>query len=172
MNIHTLNKIEIAAAFIPNSLAEKKINKSKAFENLEFAKPGEGEFSREIVEKLKDLEAEVLTTIQAAKLAGVSKAIIMLRKKQGELPFEKIKGVLYFKREDVLNIEPETKEATEHLLTSKEAAEYISMKYDSFQHRKVKFKIPYTLKGKRNRMYAKEDLDQHLIDHARRNMDI
>lgn len=183
MNIHTLKTIELTEVNIPNSIAEKKLNKTKAFENLEFAKalhrkvrfakPGEGEFSRELIEKEKELEAEILTTAQSAKLIGASVSVIMLKKKDGELPFEKIKGILYFKREDVLKLsDSNTKQYTENLLSTKQAAAYINMKVESFQFRTNKFKIPYVLKGKRNKMYTKEDLDQHLIDHPRKNMDI
>lgn len=172
MNIHTLKTIELTEVNIPNSIAEKKLNKTKAFENLQFAKalhrpvrfakPGEGEFSRELIEKEKELQAEILTTAQSAKLIGTSVSIIMLKKKYGELPFEKVKGVLYFKREDVLklNIEkPKSKEVEQvdltGLLTSKQSAELAEVELGTLRRHvglgtiKAVFKL-------RNQFYFKE----------------
>lgn len=154
-----------------NSNAMLVLKKAKSLNRkVRRALPGEGEFSQEIVQMKKELESEVINVVQAAKILNTHKTGIMTFKKSGKLPFEKIKGTLYFKRIDVLKlIEPTEK--TDGLLTTAEAAKYINMQIESFQHRKKKFNIPYTLKNKRNRMYTKEDLDQHLIDHPRRKMD-
>lgn len=166
---------------IIHSCAYKDAEMQKANEALLKAKslnrkvrrafPGEGEFSKEIIQIKKDLESEIVTVIQASKILNTSKTGVMEYKKTGSLPFEKIKGVLYFKRSDVVKLINNNID-TSNLLSVKEAADYINMKLESFQHRKKKFNIPYVLKGKRNRFYRREDLDQNLIDHPRRNMEI
>lgn len=165
---------------IINSRAYKEAEKEKANQVLLKAKSlnrpvrraqsSECEFSHELIKNRQQAESETLTTSQAAELLGISKAMVMEAKKSGELPFEKVKTRLIFKRSDCLKILNENNH-NEGLLTTAEAAKYLNLKLESFQVRKKKHNIPHVLKNKRNWLFAKEDLDAHILAHPPRNMD-
>lgn len=165
--------------YVINSEAWKNEEMTKAHLALEKAKSlnrpvrraasNECEFSYELKQKRESIDNEELTTVQVAELLKISKALVMYHKNSGILPFTKVDGKLIFKKADCLKLLNEDSHKRD-LLNTEEAAKYLNMKLETFQARKKRFPIPYVLKNKRNRLFKKEDLDQHIKDFPPRNM--
>jgi hypothetical protein len=187
-DIHTLRVIEcLTDSSIPNSIEEKKLNKSRAIKNLEFAKglnksvrfakPGEGQFSKEQFEKEKELKNNVLTAVQASRLINTSVSAIMQKKKAGKLPFEKIKGVLYFNREDVLIMDSLLKRSSKKkvdqkdltgFLTAKQASELTDISLDTLRSRVFRGHLKPEFKYKRKLYFKESDILELKENHLHR----
>lgn len=176
MNIHTQNKIELALAFIPGSITEKKLSNAKAIENVELAKSfnrpvrrakqGESEFSRNMSIEKVSTEKEVLSTAEVKKLLGVSQATVFKYRDEGLLPLHsKIKTAQYFLRSDALKIIDNQENSKEGLLSMSVAAKECGMTVHAFRYNAYKGHVPYTSFGLR-KYFKKEDLDIFVVKYG------